>query len=220
MDFVFASAASTALIKDIAVSYDICCQWMRNLYRRIPNLPPEWIGLIANKLLRYGIPKFHLPAHGSKCWSRWSLNFNKWWGRTDGEAIERFWALLNAWATASREMSAASRHDFLDAMINAVNFQKIAGLGTSLLYCLASFTERFVGPSLLTKFREAVSEAPKHVAVYDELCATFTAEQVTSCLKGIADWQEKPMEHPDPFQVSDAGTLLFLGTELESHESC
>jgi hypothetical protein len=131
MDFVFASAitSNSALVRNHAVSYDIACQWTRNLLTRFPQLPEEIAGALLNKVMQYGVPKFHLPAHGSKCWSRWSLNFRRWWGRTDGEAIERLWSILNSWATMSREMASAQRHDFLDSMIQAVNFQKIVGLG-------------------------------------------------------------------------------------------
>src|ERR1700748_2488564 len=77
----------------------------------------------------FGIPKFHLPAHGSKCWSLFSLNFLRGWARIDGEAIERVWAAINGVTTSTREMSPGARHDYLDDQWNAANFRKLVNLG-------------------------------------------------------------------------------------------
>lgn len=129
MDLAFLSAIKDTLIKRIAISYDIACQWTRNLPKRIPLFPHEYHQPYQQKEIRSGVPKFHLPGHGDKCRTKWSLNFRRGWARTDGEGVERNWACIERFATATREMAAGSRHDFLDFQIGAANWRKICRLG-------------------------------------------------------------------------------------------
>ncbi|KAG2035191.1 hypothetical protein BDR03DRAFT_803099, partial [Suillus americanus] len=56
------------------------------------------------------IPKFHLPAHITSCQIKFSFNFIKGVGRTDGEAPERGWADINPITTSTHEMGPRSRH--------------------------------------------------------------------------------------------------------------
>jgi hypothetical protein len=111
------------------ITYDIMCQWIINFATRAALFPPSLTEHLAVTQLQVGIPKFHLPAHGSKCWSLFSLNFIKWWARTDGKGIERLWAATNSAATIVREMAPGSRHDYLDDQWGALNFRKLVGLG-------------------------------------------------------------------------------------------
>jgi hypothetical protein len=140
MDSAYLAAIHNITARSIALTYDIVCQWTRNVDKRIPLFPtynaqsrmpiPTFnAGAHMSKCVEYGIPKFHLPGHGDKCSSRWSLNYRRWWGRTDGEGIERNWAVLNRFATATREMAAGARHDFLDYQMGAASFRKICGFG-------------------------------------------------------------------------------------------
>lgn len=129
MDLSFLLALRNAQISRIGISYDIACQWTRNLHKCMPLFPPELYEPYRLKEITSGIPKFHLPGHGDKCSTKWSLNFCRGWARTDGEGVERNWACVERFATAMREMAAGSRHDFLDFQIGAANRRKICGLG-------------------------------------------------------------------------------------------
>lgn len=101
--------------------------------RRISAFPRDLTAHMDRLTLAFGIPKFHLPAHGPKCWSLFSLNFIRGWARIDGEAIERVWSAINAVATSTREMSPGARHDYLDDQWNAANFRKLVKLGKQQL---------------------------------------------------------------------------------------
>jgi hypothetical protein len=129
MDLAFLTAIKDTLITRIAITYDIACQWTRNLYKRIPLFPPAFHLPYFRKQIQSGVPKFHLPGHGDKCKTAWSLNFRRNWARTDGEGVERNWAFLDRFATITREMAAGTRHDFLDYQIGALNWRKTVGLG-------------------------------------------------------------------------------------------
>ena len=69
IDYILASALANdvkAGIKDVVVTYDIACQWAKNLTHRLPtysSVPP--LDLNALNSFRVAVPKFHpLGARG------------------------------------------------------------------------------------------------------------------------------------------------------------
>jgi hypothetical protein len=113
----------------VRLSYDIACRYGLKLWERIPLFQPQYRLPVQGKDFILGVPKFHLPGHGRACHSKWSLNYRVGWGRTDGEGIERFWAIVNRSASASREMTSGNRQELLDYTFGASNFRKLVGLG-------------------------------------------------------------------------------------------
>lgn len=111
------------------LTYDIACRYGLRLWKRIPLFARKYSIPVLGHTFCLGVPKFHLPGHGRGCHSIWSLNFRDGWARTDGEGIERFWSIVNRFATATREMASGTRHDFLDYAIGASNFRKLCVLG-------------------------------------------------------------------------------------------
>lgn len=111
------------------ISYDIACQWYRNFLARCETLPDE-LGFDPSRyFLEYVIPKFHIAAHGVKCQCRFSLNFRRFMGRTDGENIERGWAWMNPASLSTREMGPGARHDTLDDQWCSWNFRLLTRFG-------------------------------------------------------------------------------------------
>ena len=133
MDFVFSSAISELTAKRLVVSYDIACQWHKNLRTRLLAMNPSYRPDLANRRVDFVIPKFHIGAHGSSCQSKFSLNFRPHMGRTDGENIERGWAWLNPASLSTREMGPGSRHDTLDDHCGHSNWRKTLALGLSIV---------------------------------------------------------------------------------------
>lgn len=129
IDYILLSTLHFSKLLTMMFSYDISCQWMRNFIRRISEYPPELRIDLSGSDVRFAIPKFHLPAHGQSCQTRFSFNFLEGVGRTCGEGIEQTWAGMNAVSMSAREMSPGSRQDLLDQHISAWNFRKNVGLG-------------------------------------------------------------------------------------------
>jgi hypothetical protein len=129
MDFIFVSSIAGASVKSIIISYDIACQWSRNFPARMANMPSH-LQIPKPIQLQFKVPKFHLPAHVSKCWAPFSFNFAKWVGRTDGEGVERNWSWLNGIARCVSMMGPGGRSDTLDDFCNFHNWRKSVGLGT------------------------------------------------------------------------------------------
>jgi len=114
----------------LTFSYDIVCQWSRNLTRRLGQLP-SWMqpppAMLDN--LKFVIPKFHIYGHGSRCQTKFSLNFLLFSGRTNGEEPERWWAHINPVSGSTKEMGAGARHDTIDDHAAAWNWRKITKFG-------------------------------------------------------------------------------------------
>ena len=129
MDYIFLSTVIGEEVKIIKISYDIVCRWLINLRRRMRNYAED-LQIPEDKFeLEYFIPKFHLPAHGPACHTKYSFNYRPGVGRTHGENIESGWAHTNPTAIATREMGAGARHSALDGHWGGWNWRKIVGFG-------------------------------------------------------------------------------------------
>ena len=139
MDYIFWSAVRGFEGPRITVSYDIVCQWHRNLLKRIEHLPGELQVEIDKFVLEFVIPKFHISAHVPKCQSLYSLNVRRHMARTDGENIERGWAWMNPASLSTREMGPGARKDTLDCQWSAWNWRILVRLGKQCLYFLTTY---------------------------------------------------------------------------------
>ena len=134
MDFILFYSLMSTMLLYIVFSYDIVCQWSRNLHKRLPQLPD--VMRISQEQLanaKFVIPKFHIYAHGQTCQSSYSLNFLPWCARTDGEDPERWWAHINPLSMSTKEMGPGSRMDTVDDHARAWNFRKIIDFGKFIL---------------------------------------------------------------------------------------
>ncbi|KAJ7056035.1 hypothetical protein C8F01DRAFT_1211465 [Mycena amicta] len=112
MDYILLSALRFANVKRLVLSYDIACQWKLHLLERADALAE------ANKLpthlelfnIAFALPVWHAVAHEPTCQVENSLSYLKGVGRTDGEGIERTWAVLNPVS--------------IDDKIDHINFEK------------------------------------------------------------------------------------------------
>ena len=134
MDFIAFYTLMGAILTLIVFSYDIACQWSRNIMNRMLELPREmWISHQHFMGLQFFIPKLHIYGHGDKCQYKYSFNYRKWSARTDGEDPERFWSHINPASLSTREMTPGARFDALDSHVAHWNWRKITKLGMSVL---------------------------------------------------------------------------------------
>ncbi|KAJ7064150.1 hypothetical protein C8F01DRAFT_1081512 [Mycena amicta] len=103
-------ALGNARVKRLVLSYDIACQWKLHLRERV-----------------FALPVWHASAHEENCRATNSLSYAVGVGRTDGEGIERTWAILNPIGFATKEMGQGNRHDTIEDKVDHLNFEKNAG---------------------------------------------------------------------------------------------
>jgi hypothetical protein len=136
MDYLFLMSFLGLVFQMVYMSYDIACQWSKNLYKRMESYP-TYLHLPQGIKFEFLVPKFHLPAHVSKCFAPFSFNFS--WGaaRDDGEGVERIWSWLNGIAKSISMMGSGGRSDTMDDFCNYHNWRKTLGFGRCFLSFLS-----------------------------------------------------------------------------------
>jgi hypothetical protein len=130
MDYMFFMSLAGSPIKRLYVSYDIACQWHKNISERMKIFDFDDVQFKdGEKYVVFLIPKFHLPAHIELCNIMYSFNLAPCVGRTDGEAPERGWADANRLANSTSISGPGARRDKLDTHFQDWNWKKIVGLG-------------------------------------------------------------------------------------------
>ncbi|KAG1894512.1 uncharacterized protein F5891DRAFT_1255199 [Suillus fuscotomentosus] len=151
MDYLFfSSMRSSHGVHVLNISYDISCQWNKNLWSRMSAFPHKYHINHNEKVITFLVPKFHLPAHIACCQNRFSFNFIKGVGRTNGEAPE----LLARWDPDPGERP----------------------LTTTLTIGIGR--KSAMGAILLRKYKAAVPEAEEHARDLDEFEAALDADQL------------------------------------------
>ncbi|KAJ7795160.1 hypothetical protein B0H14DRAFT_2391995 [Mycena olivaceomarginata] len=134
MDYMFFMSLEGSALLWLYVSYDIACQWYKNIWTRMQIFPEDIQFKNDEKNLVFLVPKFHLPAHIEECNIQFSFNLTRFVGRTDGEAPERGWADANRLANSTKISGPGARRDTLDAHFQYSNWKKITKLGMSFIF--------------------------------------------------------------------------------------
>ncbi|KAI0060333.1 hypothetical protein BV25DRAFT_1783282, partial [Artomyces pyxidatus] len=182
MDYVFLSSLVNVANKALLVSYDIACQWSKNLLSRARNLHFQLPGVID-----FVVPKFHLPAHKQDCHAPYGLHYKFGAGQTDGEAPERNWADMNGAAASTKEMGPGARHDTLDDHCGHSNWRKFVRIVALLRRRLAV----------------AVLEARDHSDVYTDFTAALKSdhpETMQEWEEEILAWERNETGRRNPYQ--------------------
>ncbi|KAF7312647.1 CxC2 domain-containing protein [Mycena indigotica] len=136
MDYIFLHALGDTRVKRLVLSYDIACQWKQRLRERALTILSNaqvvcpTTGLTVDKvpnLTDYEIKFAAGLACGrtqTGCQATHSLSYAWGVGRTDGEGIERTWALLNPIGFSTKEMGEGNRLDTIEDRIDHLNFEK------------------------------------------------------------------------------------------------
>ncbi|KAF8121495.1 hypothetical protein EV363DRAFT_1457566 [Boletus edulis] len=188
MDYLlFSTLRKFAPLRVFKISYDIACQWHKNLWTRMARVPEEWHVDYDAKDITFIVPKFHLPAHIAECQWLFSFNFIQGVGRTDGKAPERRWTNINPAASSTKEMGPGSQHDTIDDHFRDWNWKKVVSLGATIL----------------RKIQEAVPERNEHREDFAELTRSLSSKYpklVSIWEQEVQEW-ESDMMKPNPFAI-------------------
>jgi hypothetical protein len=130
MDFVVMAALAGFSLLMLTLLYDIACQWQVNLRSQMVKLPGEMRLPLDSIKLQCALPVWHAASHNEDCQSTNSLSFKEGVGKTDGEGVERTWAVLNPAAYATKDVGRGQRADTLEDRIDNHNWLKNVGQGT------------------------------------------------------------------------------------------
>ncbi|KAF8995888.1 hypothetical protein BDZ89DRAFT_971449 [Hymenopellis radicata] len=122
-DYVLYTVLARMGLKQVALTYDIACQYKKNFFARIAALPEKLCALDI-PALSWGLPVWHDNVHDPYCEAAESVKYMVGAGKTDGEGPECVWAVLNPMSYMTKEEHPGARHDDLEDKLNLHNFQK------------------------------------------------------------------------------------------------
>ncbi|KAF7332725.1 CxC2 domain-containing protein [Mycena kentingensis (nom. inval.)] len=193
MDYILLHALRDARVRRLVLSYDIACQWKVRLRARVAQITEE-AGLLpdlSNFEIQFALPVWHAAAHETGCQAAMSLSHKKGVGRTDGEGIERTWAVLNPISFATKEMGEGNRHDTIEDKVDRIGFEKNVG----------------EGDTLARKIVIATAERNAQIAEFIEIDRGIDGELRREWQQMIEDWLEDESK-PNPYVMAagkDAG---------------
>lgn len=128
MDYIILSALLGVTLLHVVITYDIACQWSKNLEKRMKNMPQELQVNLSELKITAAVPSWHINAHGARCQTDFALAYRTGTCHTCGEEIESSWGSTNVLGSQVREQAPGVRHDGLNDHWNGSNFQKKIGL--------------------------------------------------------------------------------------------
>ena len=121
----------------IMSSYDINCQYIKKLPRRLKDqFAPDKLQAFKSiqtaelpPVVVAGIGKYHAPMHTAECRPFFSLNNLPGAGDNFGENAEQKWADIEGISRATKEMAPGHRHDRLNNQNSDANTKLVHGMG-------------------------------------------------------------------------------------------
>ncbi|KAH8797282.1 hypothetical protein DL96DRAFT_1721325 [Flagelloscypha sp. PMI_526] len=188
VDFVFFnSIQSVSPLIHILVLYDIACQWSKNLFLRMSNLPPRIQRPYPEANICTGLPVWHANGHVITCRMANSLTVKEGAGRSDGEGPERVWSRNNAMANSTKEQGEGSRRDNLDDKFDYENTCRNLGLVDRLPLKLAI----------------ALEEVERQEDLFRSLDEGVNSSQRGEWLTSLSDW-ERDASQPNPYVLDES----------------
>ncbi|KAI0702837.1 hypothetical protein C8T65DRAFT_709367 [Cerioporus squamosus] len=213
-DYVLKSSLRQNVPKDVLISYDVSCHFLKKINKRYDDY--GWDPIAHN--IVWAIPKFHIQAHREQCLADYNLRYLPGCGCSDCEGIERRWAQSNGAAGITKEMGPGSRRDYVDDIWGGQNWVKVTNLAAMLL----------------NKIKKAVPERNAQVAAFKQYDSALPAGPKDQWKAVVEAW-EADKTQPNPFFIKrpsitqaaikrqlaeEDAEALKTGTANVLHERC
>ncbi|KAJ7483686.1 hypothetical protein B0H11DRAFT_1914569 [Mycena galericulata] len=186
------SALLNTIIFFLILSYDLACQYCKNLWTRMSGLPQDMHLNIDKARVWFKIPNFHVAGHERGCHSPYSFHYMWGAGRTHGETVEQNWEFTNGAAASTKMMGVGSRHSTLEDLFGFHNWRR-------LVAWRRIFTKRM---------GENVKEGQVHRDAFEAFDVALRAaapEMVAGWEAWVGEWESR--QHVDgtesPFEVKE-----------------
>ncbi|KAH6904722.1 hypothetical protein BKA70DRAFT_1373432 [Coprinopsis sp. MPI-PUGE-AT-0042] len=190
MDYIVFSAISGTTVQHIVVTYDIACQWSRNLFTRMKGLPGR-LQLSEDISIEVAIPSWHINGHGTPCQQDFHVGHLVGVGRLCGDEVEQTWWNTNSLGASVQEMGPAGRHEVLNDHWSAFNMKKIIG-----------FRSRFA-----KNFKTAVHMQEKQAQQHEQFTGSFPTA-LADQWEAVAIAWEADHSQPNPYEEEEITTTL------------
>ncbi|KAJ7184060.1 hypothetical protein C8R46DRAFT_1026074 [Mycena filopes] len=236
MDFLFFSVVLNFAVMCLVLSYDIACQFSKNIWSRMPGLPAKYHLKINKDKVRWMVPNFHLPPHKKGCHSLFSFHWLWGAGCTHGETVEQNWEFLNGAAAATKLMGIGARLITLEGLLNFHNWRRLVSHRKILKRRMAedikegrahqaafdALNEGLVGqmPEMVASWKVWVEKWEKTVHVENEKDSPYEYKETTTTLKDVrlklaAEEYSKTGDGTEVEREETPSTFVGMGLDLE-----
>ncbi|KAJ7021079.1 hypothetical protein C8F04DRAFT_1274148 [Mycena alexandri] len=206
MDFLFFSAVLNFALLWLILSYDIACQYSKNIWTRMPALPAKYHLKIDRLNIRWMVPNFHLPPHKTGCHSPFSFHWLWGAGCTHGETVEQNWEFLNGAAASTKLMGLGARCTSLEGLFGFHNWRRLVTHPAM--------------PEAVEEWRSWVEKWEKTRHVENEKQSPYEYAEVKTTLKDIRlklakEEYERTGDGDEVGREETPSTFLSMGMEIE-----
>ncbi|GBE83267.1 hypothetical protein SCP_0503150 [Sparassis crispa] len=211
MDYMFFSTLGIDAPHDVIISYNIACQWSKNLRKR-HLIYESCLFQMEDHEFIFLVLKFHIHTHQQSCQDSYSFHKTPHVAETDGKGVERPWSDSNMYSSSTKEMGPGLWRDFLDDAFADYNWRKICGMPTLFL----------------RRMKAVLPECNDQVFAFAELNNAMAQEDRDVWRAALETWEKDPSK-PNPFVVThptitQAAVHLQLANEeaaeLEKGKQC
>ncbi|KAJ7576083.1 hypothetical protein C8J56DRAFT_900304 [Mycena floridula] len=200
MDYIFFSSIMGCALLAIFLTYNIACQYRLNLEAR---------NLLLPKKLQHDFIKTEIHA----ALPIWHGDYQDGAGKGDGEAPERFWAVMNEISYATHEMGSGTREDAIEDRLDFYNTRKNLNLGKLLSDCT-------IGKTLEAKLRFALVQEVIQESEFRQVNETIDKDLLKDWEQMYDAWYEDHDANPSPFapSIKDSVTEAEVRLQLKRDE--
>ncbi|KAJ7156559.1 hypothetical protein C8R43DRAFT_1125754 [Mycena crocata] len=182
MDYIVMSALLGFNLMLLTISYDIACQWKKGVKEHSKKLPKNLRLPFEDFTLQCTLPVWHAASHNEECQVENSLSFKPGVGKSDGEGVERVWAVLNPAAYHTKDAGRGQQVDVLEDKIDSHNHSKNFGQGDSLQ----------------RKLVVAIAERDRQLAAFESVSETIERDVKKGWVQMVDAW-EADSSQPNPY---------------------
>lgn len=204
----------------LAFTYDIACQYKINFKKRIQTvqdyissqldaLPPALRQLRHPALtlpeidkIVWALPVWHGNVH--ECEAENSVKYQYGLGKTDGEGIERIWAMMNPMSYTLKEEGPGLRHDDIEDLVNRINYRKNIQQGMLVFFLFEQLLIYSLGHTLLRRLRIAIEERNKQIVAFFLVDSTLEKDLRDDWMAMKVAW-ENDRSKPNPYSPAKGG---------------
>ncbi|KAJ7676102.1 hypothetical protein B0H14DRAFT_3537005 [Mycena olivaceomarginata] len=210
MDYLLFMSLAVAggVLLQLFVSYDIACQWYKNLWERMRIIDRHAQLKAGQTAVGFLVPKFHLPAHIESCNLLFSFNLTPFVGRTDGEVPERGWADANRLANSTSVSGPGVRRDTLEK-----NLPKMVELRQAWVDVEALFT-----PSVLETWTAMARTWEKDAEQPNPFASTVQYDDLSQVWLRLAEVAAKDVDQARVRGDMHETEMLSMGLQLEESQ--
>ncbi|KAJ7280544.1 hypothetical protein C8J57DRAFT_1563340 [Mycena rebaudengoi] len=202
MDFILLACLVGFSLQMLLISYDIACQWEVNLAARNKKLPSHMQLPLEKISIQCALPVWHASSHEDECQNNNSLSFKEGVGKSDGEGVERTWAVLNGSSYHTKDAGKGVREDTLEDKIDSHNYLKN------------------IGDALQRKLIVAIAERDRQITAF-KACSRTVEHDVQALWQADIDMWLADKRNPNPYALplSDCPTEAQTRLELKKEET-